>query len=160
VIDWGNAVYDTFKSGNVVVVNAITAGTTITATGNIVGANFNTAGVVSSTGNVTGGNINTGGLVSATGAVIGGSLSTAGTITASGNIVGGNITTSGIGSLATLIVSTLANVTATTVSNSTTSGALKVAGGAGIVGNVYAGAVYSGGSLALTVDSTVDGGTY
>jgi hypothetical protein len=59
-----------------------------------------------------------------------------------------------------LIVSTLANVTATTVSNSTTSGALKVAGGAGIVGNVYAGAVYSGGALTLTVDSTVDGGTY
>jgi hypothetical protein len=77
-----------------------------------------------------------------------------------GTVTGGNLTTAGTGTIATLTVSTLANVTASTISTSTTTGALKVAGGAGIVGNVYGGAVYSGGALTLTVDSTVDGGTY
>lgn len=112
------------------------------------------AATVSATGNVVGGNLVTGGAVAATGAITGASLS------ATGNVVGGNITTAGTGSLATLIVSTLANITASTAATNTTSGALKVAGGAGIGGNVYAGAVYSGGALTLTVDSTVDGGTY
>jgi hypothetical protein len=82
------------------------------------------------------------------------------TVSASGNVTGGNITTSGTGSIATLSVSTLANITASTTSTSTITGALRVAGGAGVVGNVYAGAVYSGGALVVTVDSTVDGGTY
>jgi len=38
----------------------------------------------------------------------------------------------------------------TNTSTSTTTGALQVKGGLGVVGNVYAGAVYSGGSLVLT----------
>ena len=41
-----------------------------------------------------------------------------------------------------------------TSSVNVTSGALQVAGGAGISGNVYAGAVYSGGTLVLTAEPT------
>ena len=92
-----------------------------------------------------------------------GNITSVGTLTAlsvTGNITGGNITTAGTGTIATLTVGTFANITATTGATSAVTGALRVAGGAGIVGNVYAGAVYSGGALALTVDSTVDGGTY
>ena len=55
---------------------------------------------------------------------------------------------------------TLANIKATTAASSTTTGALKVAGGVGVVGNIYAGDIYSTGNLVLTVESTVDGGTY
>jgi len=40
---------------------------TVTATGNVVGGNINTAGLVTATGNVTGGNIRTGGVISAAG---------------------------------------------------------------------------------------------
>jgi hypothetical protein len=37
---------------------------------------------------------------------------------------------------------------------------LIVAGGVGVVGNVYAGALYDNGTAVLTINSTVDGGTY
>ena len=115
---------------------------------------------VSATGNITGGNILTGGLISATGNVTGGNLNTAGLVAATGNITGGNVTTVGKGNIATLEVTTLANIKATTAASSTTTGALIVAGGVGVVGNIYAGDIYSTGNLVLTVSSTVDGGTY
>jgi hypothetical protein len=115
--------------GNVTVTD-ISVGT-ITAAGNVVGGNINTAGLITATGNVTGGNLNTGGLVSATGNVIGGnlrstSLSLSGniisalnasstivagtTISAIGNIIGGNLNAAGL-SLSGNVVSAL-NVTA------------------------------------------------
>ena len=51
---------------------------------------------LSATGNIVGSNITTGGLVSATGNVSGGNITTTGTITATGNIASGaNISTSG-----------------------------------------------------------------
>jgi len=74
---------------------AVTAGTTVTATGNVIGGNITTAGQVAATGNVTGGNITTAGLVSATGNVTGGNLTTAGQIVATGNVTGGNLITTG-----------------------------------------------------------------
>ena len=135
-------------------------GTSVSVTGNVTSGNINTGGLISSTGNVTGGNINTGGLVSATGNVTGGNVNTGGLVLATGNITGGNISTVGIANIATLEVTTLANIKATTISTSTTTGALQVAGGVGVVGNIYAGAMYSGGEAVLTVNSTVDGGTY
>jgi len=46
---------------------------------------------------------------------------------------------------------TSVNVTNTTASTSNTTGALKVAGGVGVTGNVYADAVYSGGQLAASI---------
>jgi hypothetical protein len=70
-------------------------------TGNVIGGNITTAGLITATGNVTGGNITTGGLITATGNVTGGNITTAGLVTATGtitsaaNITGGNILTVG-----------------------------------------------------------------
>ena len=60
----------------------------IVATGNIVGGNLNTGGVVSATGNVRGSNLNTAGIVSAAGNVTGGNIVTSGNV--SGNFFIGN----------------------------------------------------------------------
>ena len=62
--------------------------------------------------------------------------------------------------MATLVVSTLANVTATTAASSVTTGALIVAGGVGVSGNVYATDFYKNGVTVLNANDTVDGGTY
>jgi hypothetical protein len=77
-----------------------------------------------------------------------------------GNITGGNILTTGTGNIATLTVTTFANVVATTTSTSNISGALRVAGGVGVTGNVYADGMYTGGVTVLNANSTIDGGTY
>jgi hypothetical protein len=146
--------------GNITGANLITGGV-VTATGTITGGNIATAGTASATGNITGGNVSTAGRVTATGNLVtGANVIATGYITATGNITGGNITTTGIGNIATLEITTLANIKATTAASNTTSGALRVAGGVGVVGNIYAGDIYSTGNLVLTVESTVDGGTY
>jgi filamentous hemagglutinin len=137
----------------------------IVASGNITGANISTAGVVdtntlTASGNANVGNLAATGLIVATGNVTGGNLITAGQVIATGNITGGNIITTGIGEIATLTVSTLANVTATTAATSNVTGALTVAGGAGIGGDLYASDMYSNGDLVLTDQSTIDGGLY
>ncbi len=100
----GNIVGNVTVTGNVDANNfnataAVTAGTTITATGNVIGGNLTTAGLVAATGNVIGGNLTTAGVVQATGNVIGGNITTA------GNVDGGN-------------VNAVTNVTATTVTAS------------------------------------------
>ena len=82
-------------AGNFNATSGITAGTTITATGNITGGNIDTAGQVVATGNVSGGNINTAGEVVATGNVSGGNIITVGNIdganiNATANVTGGN----------------------------------------------------------------------
>jgi hypothetical protein len=84
-------------NGTFAIANAATVGTTLSATGNITGANVNTGGLISVTGNVIGGNLVTLGLAnianaSITGNVNGGNLRTAGQVSAAGNIIsGGNI---------------------------------------------------------------------
>jgi len=76
------------------------ANITIAGTSNV--AVFTTSGLtvtgaigvsstVSASGNVTGGNFNTGGRVSATGNLTGGNITTAGVVTAGGNVTGGNV---------------------------------------------------------------------
>jgi len=85
---------------NVNASSGVTAGTTVTATGNVAGGNITTAGVVSATGNVSGGNITTAGVVAATGNVSGGNITTAGVVTATGNVSGGNIS-AGSGTIVT-----------------------------------------------------------
>jgi hypothetical protein len=47
-----------------------------------------------------------------------------------------------------------------TASTSNITGALKVTGGVGVAGNVYADAVYSNNAAVLTVNSVINGGTY
>ena len=58
----------------------------LSVSGNIVGGNVNTSGVVSATGNIQGSNLTTPGNVSATGNIV-----TTAAISATGNITGGNI---------------------------------------------------------------------
>jgi hypothetical protein len=93
-------------SGTFAVGNAATVGTTVSAGGNITGANLITAGLVTATGTITGGNVNTtgtltGGNISTGGNVQAGNLrstgliSVTGNITSMGNISGGNILVSG-----------------------------------------------------------------
>jgi len=83
-------------TGVFAVSNAMTAGTTISAVGNVTGGNLRTGGQVSATGNITGGNIaataHTGTTVSVTGNVDAGNLRTGGLVSATGNITSaGNV---------------------------------------------------------------------
>ena len=78
-------------NGTFAVSNAMTAGTTISAVGNITGGNIVTAGLTTVTGNVTGGNIISVAAVSgvslvSSGNVDSGNLRTSGLISAAGNI--------------------------------------------------------------------------
>ncbi len=93
---------------------AVSANTTIQATGNITGGNIATAGQIVATGNIRGGNlitssgtvVNNGllttgnitggnlaitGIATVTGNITGGNISTAGRVTATGNVIGGNL---------------------------------------------------------------------
>jgi hypothetical protein len=78
------------NAGAVLATGRVEAGTSMSAAGNITGANILTGGLISATStitsaaNITGGNLRTGGLISATG-----------TITSAANISGGNVLTGG-----------------------------------------------------------------
>jgi hypothetical protein len=146
-------------------------GTSLSVTGNITGANVISTGLLTVTGNIASGNISVSGNVTAaanvnannatiTANVVGGNIITAGLVSATGNITGGNLVTPNTANVGTLIVNTFANILATTISVSNVTGALRVAGGIGVTGNVYADGVYVLGDAVLTVNSTVDGGTY
>ena len=161
-ISGGNLTVGSGSGGSITGANLISANI-FSATGNITGGNvLFGSGIVSGTGNITGGNLLFGtGIVSGTGNVTGGNvLFGTGQVSGTGNVTAGNIATAGVANVANLVVYTFANVTSTTVSNDTTSGALVVAGGVGVAGNIYAGAMYVGTDSVLTVNSTVDGGTY
>jgi len=138
-------------------------GTSLSVTGNITANNgmfttiVNTAsftgGLVSVTGNVTANN----GIFTT---IVNTASFTGGLVSVTGNVTGGNLTTAGTGNISTLIVPTFANITATTISTSSITGAVRVAGGLGVAGNIYGGALYDNGTAVLTINSTVDGGTY
>jgi hypothetical protein len=143
-----------FSGGNIVVkasanlttpnIGAAT-GNSLSLTGNLVAANISAGtGVITTSGNIIGGNL----------------LFGTGVVSGTGNIFTTNIDTTGLANVANLTVYTFANVTAATAATNTTSGALRVAGGVGVVGNIYAGGMYVGTDSVLTINSTVDGGTY
>jgi hypothetical protein len=73
------------------------------------------------------------------------SVGTLTSLTVTGNI-NANIVSAGTSQFSTITVTSLANVTSTTASTSTTTGALRVAGGAGIAGDVHANAFYGSGA--------------
>jgi hypothetical protein len=130
-------------AGNVTGGNVLTSGL-ISATGNVNGGNLISAALVqgitvSASGNVIGGNVVTGGLISAVGEITGANLVTGGTASATGNITGGNLLTGGLISATGNITGGNANITGTTASTSKTTGALKVGGGVGVAGDIYAG---------------------
>lgn len=74
---------------------AIDLPNTITLTGNIVGGNITTAGLITATGNLNAGNIITAGIMSSTGNATHGNITTGGLITATGNVTAGNLISSG-----------------------------------------------------------------
>jgi fibronectin-binding autotransporter adhesin len=163
VNNYGTAVVGNLESanvtatGNIVGGNINTAGL-VSATGSVIGGNISTAGTITSTGNIVGGNINTAGLVSATGSVIGGNISTAGTITATGNIVGANVNTTNL-SLTGNVVSALnvtGNVTGGNLRSigSVTAAFISSSGnivtGSGTGGNITGANVISGTTLSVS----------
>jgi len=141
-------------SGNVTGGNVLTGGL-ISAAATITGGNLATGGTASAVGNITGGNVLTGGIISATGTVTGSSL--LGSVASlSGNVTGGNLLTAGL-------ISATANITG---GNVLTAGLISSTGNITSAGNIAGGnvlattAMYVGGDSVLTVNSTVDGGTY
>jgi hypothetical protein len=118
--------------------------TTLSASGNITGANLNVGGVantnsvtavttVSAGGNVTGGNVNTAGLVSATGNVTGGNISAPGRISAAGNVVAGAFFVGDGGFISNITIAS--NVAVTQLANGTSNWTIRGAGG-NITGDV------------------------
>ena len=104
------------------------AASSVSASGNIIGGNLQTAGLITATGNITGGNVLGGANVNST-------LFTGTTVSVSGNITGANI----IGIIAaganTITTSGAVTFSATTASigigNSQTTGALVIGGASG-----------------------------
>jgi hypothetical protein len=145
-------------------------GTSVSVTGNITSGNLNAAGlslssnVISAlnvTGNIAGSNITTPGLVSAAGTITGGNLAAgSGTISTSGNITGGNVLYgSGIVSGTGNISGGNLNATGLSLSGNVVSAINTTSNITG--GNVNGvNGVYSGGVQVLTINDTVDGGTY
>ena len=147
--------------------------TSLSVSGNIVGGNVSTAGLITATGNVTGGNVNTGGLITATGNVNtsagvlatgnvrGGNFISAGLISSVGNIIGGNLSgTSIVGTLTTAAqtnITSVGTLTSLAVTGNITSGNLS---GTSIVGTLTTAAqtnitsVGTLGSLAVTGNIT------
>jgi hypothetical protein len=134
-------------------------GNSVSVTGNITSGNLNAAGLslssnvvsalvsaanITTTANITGGNLLAGsGVITTSGNITGGNLlAGSGVITTSGNITGGNLNAAGL-SLSSNVVSAL-NVTGNITGNNVN----------GVSG------VYSGGVQVLTINDTVDGGTY
>jgi hypothetical protein len=121
-------------SGTFAVANAATVGTTLSVTGNITGANINTAGLVSATGNINGGNVNTvlvaATTLSATANVQGGNVNTAGLITATGNIISAaNISGSFVLGNGSQLTGISAAVSVNKISNGTSEANIGISGG-------------------------------
>ena len=139
-------------SGNIIGSNIATAGL-ISAIGTITGSSF-IGTVVSATGNVTGGNILTVGLTSVTGNLTGGNILTVGLISATGNVTGNYIL--GNGSQLTGVTASGVNanaLTGSTLSSNVTTSSLTSVGTLGnlsVSGNVVAsGVVTSTGTFRL-----------
>jgi hypothetical protein len=156
--------------GNVTVTD-ISVGT-ITAAGNVVGGNINTAGLITATGNVTGGNFNTAGLISATANIVGGNLNATGlslsgnvvsalnasttivagtTMSAVGNITGGNLRSVSL-SLSGNVISAL-NVT-----GNIAGGNVIIPGIISSVGNITGGNIRTAGQLVAASGSAIAAG--
>ena len=140
----------TVWSGGVSVIGAVSASTTVSATGNIIAGNIQTAGLFSATGNITsagnvsGGNILTGGLVSTVGNVVANNVNSSSVVSATGNIIGGNVRTTGV-------VSAVGDVFGNNISAAVN---LTAGGDANVTANVRAGNVFSSGVVTATGNIT------
>jgi hypothetical protein len=112
----------------------------ISATGNITGnyiATTGSGGNISGTGNITGGNLITGGIVSVAGNIVATTITT--TVGSNGNLI---LDPDGVGDVV-LPTNTELFVLGTQAANSTTTGAVQISGGMGILGNIYSGGLVS-----------------
>ena len=127
-----NALIGDTLSSNVLYSSLTTVGTlsNVSVSGNVVGGNVLTGGLISATANISGGNVLTGGLISASGTITGTTL-VGSVVSASGNVVGGNVLTSGVIS-STGAITSAANITG---GNVITSGTISAAGN-GTFGNL------------------------
>jgi hypothetical protein len=118
--------------------------TTLSASGNITGANLNVGGVantnsvtavttVSAGGNVTGGNVNSGGQVSAIGNVTGANVNSSGLVVAAGNVVAGAFLIGDGGFISNITIAS--NVSVTQLANGTSNWTIRGSGG-NITGDV------------------------
>jgi hypothetical protein len=168
----GNANISIGGTSNVVVVSStgVVVTGTLSASGNVTGGNLITTGLISAIGQVTASQFNGSGagLSSIPGANVTGTVSSATSATSA--TTAGTVTTAAqpnitsVGNLSGANIAT-ANITNGTAATSTATGALRVTGGVGITGNVYAGAFY-GAATGLTsipganVTGTVANATY
>jgi hypothetical protein len=124
--------------------------TSLSVSGNIVGGNVNTGGVVSATGNIQGSNLTTPGNVSATGNIV-----TTAAISATGNITGGNIL-GGANVNASLFtgttISVSGNITGGNINAQATLSAsfITTAGQISAVGNITGGNINTAGLVSAT----------
>jgi hypothetical protein len=119
--------------------------TSLSVSGNIVGGNVNTGGVVSATGNIQGSNLTTPGNVSATGNIV-----TTAAISATGNITGGNIL-GGANVNASLFTGTTISVT-----SNITGGNIQTAGQVTATGNITGGNInLVSGTITLANNSVI-----
>ena len=184
-ISGGNVVVK--ASANLVTPNIGAAtGTSLSVTGNVTGGNLNATGLslsgnvlsplvsaanITTTGNISGGNIITSG---ASGNITGANVISGTTLSASGNVIGGNLNAAGL-SLSSNVVSAINSTSAITTTANITGGNLNAAGlslssnvvsALNVTGNITGNningvtGVYSGGVQVLTINDTVDGGTY
>jgi cytoskeletal protein CcmA (bactofilin family) len=146
---------------------ALTAGSTVSAPGNVTGGNLVTAGTVTALGNISGTNFVTTGAISATGAITAGSATINGAlqaasanipggVTAASNIVGTNII--GLTSLRAPLISATGNIVidgdiigggSVTVPGTVVAGNL-TATNASLSGNVTAGSLALSGNINLS----------
>ena len=130
------------------VFTVVVSATTLSATGNVIGGNVTTGGLISATGNITGGNVlgganvnattHTGTTVSVTGNITGGNVlgganvnattHTGTTVSVTGNITGGNVTTAGIANIGIAAITGAATVgTTLSVTGNVTGGNVSTA---------------------------------
>ena len=133
----GNVIANNFSAGNIISTGVLNATSNVSAAGNVTGSNLVTGGQVTAVGNIRGGNLTTGAAVSAT-----------------GNITTGTYFIGDGGFL-----SNISNVTATQITNGTTTMAVASLNGnifatVASVGNVL---VISSAGVAVTGNLTVNG---
>jgi hypothetical protein len=144
-----DSVYNQYRSG---IIDSVNNGTEVYYTDyGVIVSNIGTT-VATFTSNITAGNINLYAVGNTASVTVTYQRTVLGSGTTSGYLTAGPAGATG----ATGATGTIANTaswivtTNSTASTSTTTGALQVAGGAGIAGNIYAGNVYSSGNVVAT----------
>jgi hypothetical protein len=157
-LNFANAVYDQFKSGNVFSTGLVSA------TGNVTGGNILTGGLISATGNVTGSYIigNGSTLSSITGSNVTGTVANATYATSAGSATTANSATTATSATTAGTVTTNAQpnitsvgtLTSVTITGNTTGGNLLTGGLVSATGNAIAGNILTAGLISATGNVT------